>query len=445
MVPILKPTKRLLWLWTMVCAATAVLLLWPGLDNALLRYGVMVVAGFLLVLVLADALRSPNLGQINWQRQLPSQLIQGQPARITLTLQLGQSPYWRRSRQLVVVDRFPEFWSSESACQTVQTRPGMKMQISYDATPHQRGLAVFGAIEYWIPSFLGFWLQRHWFSGSQSIKVLPDFSRILGEQFIGLQKWLQWVGAKPMRHQGQGSTFHQLREYRDGDDIRHIDWKASDRLNRMVVRSYAQEQDHQVVFLLDCGRNMRALSAGFSHFDHALQAMLMLSYTALKQGDAVGLHTFAHDEPRHVAPRKNLMQLGHLVQGIYDVMPSSHAPDWGQVVDAVLHMQQRRSLVVVLTQLQASDETELTRQLKRLQNRHHVVLASLLPADQNHVLVQPVAHTQQADRYFAAWRQQQQLDKLIQVLSAQKLGVVYASTQALSSRLINRYLAWRIR
>lgn len=443
MLAALKPTKRLLWLWAVVCLLTALLTLWPLPATVPVGMVAATLAGSVFVLVMFDALRAPKPGKVTWQRQLPPQLIQGQPVRIELVFRMGIGRYWQKSRRLVVVDRFPEFWHSSQAECVLLTRPGQTARLTYTATPLQRGEASFDGIEYWIPSFMGLWQRRCCVLDRLSVKVLPDFSRILGEQFIGLQRWLQWIGVQPVRRSGLSSTFHQLREYRDGDDIRHIDWKASDRLDRMVVRSYAQEQDNRIVFLLDCGRNMRAISQDFSHFDHALQALLMLAYTALKQGDDVGLHTFAHASSRVVLPQKNLSQMGRLIQGIYDLLPSEYAPDWAQAVSEILQTHKRRSLVVVLTQLQAQDETELAGQLKRLQRHHTVILASLLPADQAHILRQEPTKSPDADNYFAAWNQQQQLAELVRRLSQQNLNVVYASPQQLSSRLINRYLQWR--
>ena len=88
---------------------------------------------------------------------------------------------------------------------------------------------------------------------------------------------------------------------------------TTSRMSRPIVRTYQDEQDQQLIFLLDCGRNMRLQMEGKSHFDHALQAMLLLSYTALKHGDAAGLLTFAHPVARFVPPHKGMEQLGRLV------------------------------------------------------------------------------------------------------------------------------------
>ena len=66
------------------------------------------------------------------------------------------------------------------------------------------------------------------------------------------------IGIKSYPQRGSGTDFKQLADYRPGDSIRDIDWKATLRHGRPIVREYQDERDQRVVFLLDCGRRMRA-------------------------------------------------------------------------------------------------------------------------------------------------------------------------------------------
>ena len=69
--------------------------------------------------------------------------------------------------------------------------------------------------------------------------------------------------------------FHQLREYRQGDPQRAIDWKATSRTQRLIAREYEEEKDQRVLLVIDCGRRMAAKDDDLSHFDHALNAGLL--------------------------------------------------------------------------------------------------------------------------------------------------------------------------
>ena len=329
---------------------------------------------------------------------------------------------------------------SDKLLLSLQTLPGRISRIRYRITPMQRGEAAFAGMEYWLASPWGLWLRRHRHEARAQVKVLPDFSRILGSELVGMQRWLNWVGVKKLPRLGQGQDFHQLRDYQDGDDIRHVDWKASSRMSKAIVRSYQQEQDQQVLFLLDCGRNMRLQMGELSHFDHSLQAMLLLSFTALKQGDAVGLLTYAHEAPRFVPPHKGVAQLGRLVQGVYDIEPSLQAGDLAAAVNVLLHKQKRRALVVVLTHLNHEDDDELTTQLLRLKHHHLVLVASLRPHAPDALMAAEIGNSDDAAAYWGAWQYRSQTERALQRLQAHNIGCLNTLPKQLSTELINRYL-----
>lgn len=129
---------------------------------------------------------------------------------------------------------------------------------------------------------------------------LPDFARLYGAELMAVDHWLNQIGVRGGQRRGLGLEFHQLREFRDGDTLRQIDWKATARKRTPIAREYQDERDQQILFLLDCGRRMRSQDGDLSHFDHALNASLLLAYVALRQGDAVGAMTFAGDDRRHL-------------------------------------------------------------------------------------------------------------------------------------------------
>src|SRR5690606_41328078 len=176
---------------------------------------------------------------------------------------------------------------------------------------------------------------------------------------------------------GLGLEFHQLREFRDGDTLRQIDWKATARKRTPIAREYQDERDQQIVVLLDCGRRMRSQDDELAHFDHALNACLLRSYVALRQGDAVGLATFAGEQDRYVAPLKGQAHISNLLNAVY-TLDSTHRPaDYAAAVNALLARQRRRALVVLVTNLRDEDDEELLGAVKRLGKQQRVLIASL--------------------------------------------------------------------
>src|SRR5690606_441085 len=122
------------------------------------------------------------------------------------------------------------------------------------------------------------------------VRVFPNFVPLTRFALFSAEQASRMVGAHLKRRRGEGTDFHQMREYRIGDSLRQIDWKATSRARRLVSREYQDEKNQQMLLMLDTGRRMMASDGGRSHFDQVLNAALVVSYLALRQGDGVGLH-----------------------------------------------------------------------------------------------------------------------------------------------------------
>ena len=124
------------------------------------------------------------------------------------------------------------------------------------------------------------------------MRVYPNFRASAHFALLAAENQSRTTGVKQRQRRGAGLEFAELREYAQGDMPRHIDWKATARRRKLTTRAFRDEQDQQLVLLLDCGRRLRAVDDGQAHFDHALNAALLLAWVALRQGDRVGLLTF---------------------------------------------------------------------------------------------------------------------------------------------------------
>jgi uncharacterized protein (DUF58 family) len=188
----------------------------------------------------------------------------------------------------------------------------------------------------------------------------------------------------------------QLSEYRAGDAVRHIDWRATLRLGKPIVREFQDERDQCVMLLVDCGRRMRAddrsAAIGTTHFDQVLNAVMLLSYVALKQGDAVGAMTFGTPagQERSFTPRKGAQALNALMGQLYDVQPTPTHSDYVAAAQMLLRRQHKRALIVVLTNFRDEDSRELGHALRLLRPRHLVLLASLRERIVGELIRQPL-------------------------------------------------------
>jgi uncharacterized protein (DUF58 family) len=247
------------------------------------------------------------------------------------------------------------------------------------------------------------------------------------------------MGVRRQVRRGQGLEFHQLREYRQGDSLRQIDWKNTARLRRPIAREYQDERDQEVVVLIDCSRRMLARDGELSHFDLTLNACLLLTYVALRQGDAVGLGTFGGAR-RWLKPTKGRDHLTRVLNTLYDLHPTTGAPDFTEAVHGLLRRQRKRALVVLLTNLRDEDNGDLGPAVQVLGRRHLVLVVNLLERALDAALERPVDGFEQALRAAAIHLYQADQRRALDRLTALGVERLDIAPEDLSVELVNRYL-----
>jgi len=240
--------------------------------------------------------------------------------------------------------------------------------------------------------------------------------------------------------QGEGSDFHQLREFRDGDSLRQIDWKATSRVQKLITREYQQERDQQIVFLLDCSMRMRHTGDNASHMDNALNALVLLAHVALRQGDSTGLMTFGGVE-RWIPPAKGPKAASRLVNGVFDIEATHEMPDYDSAVESLQHRLKKRALIILVTNLRNEDGHTALNALQRLSKKHVVLIADLRETDFEHALVASTTSINDAVQWFSSESYQQERRSRHQLARASGATLIDVMPEKLSASLITEYLA----
>lgn len=389
----------------------------------------------LVLLAVFDAWLAYRQAAPTFQRQLPQSLSLGRYTEVQLNI---SHPSQRR----VVVEYFdhlPDSFEFAQLPHQVTLQPGHINSTHYRIKPLQRGRFLLNNCALRMPSPLRLWTAQYLLQQPNPLRVYPDFSRLQSGELQATEQWLNQLGVQQQQRRGSGLEFHQLREFRADDSLRHIDWKATARKRTPIAREYQDERDQQVIFLLDCGRSMRSHDGALSHLDHALNACLLLAYTALRQGDAVGVHTFA-GEQRRIAPRKGRAHMSVLLNGLYDIQASQESADYSTTVKQFLVMQKRRALVIVISNLADEADSDLVRAMQQLKKHHRTLLVSLREEVLDQVRAETVDHYQQALLYcggvdYALAKQRNQ-----QRLLSQGIDVVDVRPSQLTGTLISQYL-----
>ncbi|HZE91146.1 MAG TPA: DUF58 domain-containing protein [Rhizobacter sp.] len=405
-------------------AALAAGLLWAGLD-------------------VWRSLRAWRRAPLTLERRLPQALALGAPQVLGLTLVNAGTTRWK----LAVFDALDPKLGFDGLPQSAVLPAGQRLELRYRVTALQRGLVHIKGAQLRLRTLGGSFEMLQTLGQPQRLHVYPNFAAVARYAWLAGDRRLAQIGIKTYPKRGMGTDFKQLSDYRTGDPIRHIDWKATLRHQRPIVREFQDERDQCVLFLLDCGRRMRAdegiASIDGSHFDQALNALMLLSYVALKEGDEVGAMTFGHaaGQQRRFAPRKGGATLNALMARLGDIEPSATHSDYLLAAQDVLRLQHKRALIIVLTNFRDEDAAELTPALKLLRRRHLVLVASLRERVLRELAEQPLVQPSDAiEAAGAHWFEQSRRDAFCQVTGHDALSVDVEPAQ-LAVALVNRYHA----
>jgi uncharacterized protein (DUF58 family) len=419
----------------------AALLVWALIGAlvvaAWLPMQAFVVSGIVLALIaLQDLLMLRASPTPDVQRDLPAVM----PVSVERALVLRLRHFGKRPLSVQVQDLHPGDWPVFGLPRQLQLPPGREVELSYRITPVERGQFNFEACVLRLRSPFALWWQLRHAGQPQSVRIYPNFAPLAKLALIGSEQASRVVGAHLKRRRGEGTEFQQLREYRTGDSLRQIDWKASQRARKLISRDYQDERNQQVMLLLDTGRRLLARDATLAHFDHVLNAALMVAYLALRQGDAVGLLA-SGGKSRYMAPGRGLGTIDTLLNTVFDLKAEAVATDYLDAAMQLSARQSRRSLVLLITNVRDEDIEDLVAAVRQLQRRHLVCVASLREDVLDHSLQQQVNGFDDAVRVAAMAQYVEQRTRAHQALRAQGTEVLDVNCGELPAALVQHYLA----
>lgn len=426
----MRPGRLLLWLlgaWVVVGIAVSV---WPLLQP--------VWWGSLVVLVLVSAWQWFRLSRVpapDVRRHVMGSLPLGVWRQVRLEL---HNP-GNRDLLVEVFDHHPSGVEQQGLPRTVMLAGGAALELTYRLRAVQRGDQAFGKVQLRFRPGRSLWVRTALAGREVIVRVYPNFAPVMRYALLAADDMAHSMGIRRRRRRGTGLEFHQLREYREGDLLRQVDWKATSRRRQLISREYQEERDQQVVFLLDCGRRMRSRDGDLSHFDHTLNALLLLTYVALRQGDSVGFLTFSGDE-RWLPPVKGPAGLTTVLNHVYGIRTSTRPSDYQEAATRLMTLLPRRALVVLTTNVREEDQHELQPALKLMHRRHLVLLASLRETVVEQVAAETVSDLRGALRFAAAHHYLADRADAHRDIDARGAMILDVAPRDLPAAMVNRYL-----
>jgi len=251
--------------WAAVWLGAAVL----SVPWVALRPAVPIAGLLLLAALIADALLARGEKEIGLERIAPED--GARDARLPIEI-VVRNPLTRAVR-LELRESLPrDLLESEPAWSKLRVEPGSVRRLRYAIRPRVRGQRVWGPLVAQVRSPLGLLRRRVMAGEGRAIRVRPETERFLRPEALDPRRVLAALGARPRRRRGDGLELDSLREYVIGDEPRRIDWRASARRGRPIVRTHRHEESRTLLLAVDASRLMGsrapAARAG-SHADSA--------------------------------------------------------------------------------------------------------------------------------------------------------------------------------
>ena len=157
------------------------------------------------------------------------------------------------------------------------------------------------------------------------------------------------AGLRSIRRLGEGRQFESLREWVPGDDVRHMDWKATARRRQFITRQFEEERRQQVLLVVDAGRLLTEDIAGESRMEHVVRAALWLAFAANYHDDNVGIMVFSDEVHHYVSPQRGRRGLKQVLEVLAVAEPRLVEPDYPAAFRYLAVRNRKRALTVFFT------------------------------------------------------------------------------------------------
>ncbi|RFU41514.1 DUF58 domain-containing protein [Actinomadura logoneensis] len=329
--------------------------------------------GLLLLGVVIDLCLAGNVRKLRFHREGDTRVRLGETAKAALIV---ENTGGRRVKAIL-----RDAWQPSAGVSPRRTRinipAGERRRIDQTFTPTRRGDRKAVTVVVRSVGPLGLAARQLSRSAPRTLRVLPAFPsrRHLPSRLARLR---ELTGLQATMIRGQGTEFDSLREYVVGDDVRSIDWRATARRGDVVVRTWRPERDRRLYLVLDTGRTSAGRLGDIPRLDCSMDAALLLAALASRAGDRVDLLAYDRTVRARCENASRTGLLSEMVEAMAPLEPALVESDAAGMVSAVMSRVRRRSLIVLLTELNpAAFEEGLLPLLPGLTARHLVLIAAV--------------------------------------------------------------------
>lgn len=399
--------------------------------------GIGVIYVILLTLYTAfDALMLPRRQSIHIKRTTPDRISLHVPAHIVFEVRNLS----RRQVKIQMAEDAPATMDVRPAiCQTI-LYPGQTKTFGYRLVAHQRGQFKLSDVYVRVLPAMGL-LYRHFkIAIPEELRVFPNLVNLSKYELLARRGLNYDQGLARLRRIGQGSEFESLRSYVKGDEMSRIDWKATAKRTRLIVKNYEPERQQSVLVAIDVGRATAGQFGGLSRVDYLVNATLMLAYVALRQKDWFSMVAFSDGIESYLPPVHGLKNIDRVVRSLYELQPRLVESDYGAACRFLGLKHRKRSLVCMMTDVVDRDASDVIIAYMARFARYHLPLAvTLSNPEVQQVAEEPLARCKDLHSKAAALDVLAAREEALILMRRKGISVLDVPPDRLTPELINRY------
>ena len=397
----------------------------------------------LVVLFIVDSMLLFNQKDaIYSQRILPEKLSNGDENSVKIDIK-NNYPF---RVDLKIIDEIPFQFQKRDFLIKKTILPQGSSFFEYILIPKERGEYVFGGLNIYAKSSIGFVSRKFVFQKEASLPSYPSFVHLRKYELMALQNEFLLGGIKKIRKLGHTMEFEQIRNYVQGDDIRSINWKATSKANKLMVNQYQDEKSQRIYMLIDKGRTMQMPFKGLSLLDYSINAVMALSHIILKKSDRAGMMTFSQRTENKVQAEQKSGQLKKISEALYNIKTNFYESDFSRLYQDVKTTISQRSLVLLFTNFETLDA--VNRQMKYLRGiarNHLLVVIFFKNSELNDLINKKPENIQEVYDEIIAEKLEFEKKLIIQELRKYGIFTIYTLPENLNIEVINKYLEIKAR
>lgn len=403
----------------------------------------LVILGVISILFIIDIVSVYRIGDgLLAYRECPDRMSNGDMNPLAIVVK-NEYPF---TASIKIVEEVPFQFQKRDLIFNTSLKPREVKTFRYDLRPTQRGVYLFGNINIFVSGVFGLINRRYIFMQERNVAVYPSFLEMHKYELLAASHRLTDYGVKKIRRVGNATEFDHIKHYVVGDDPRTINYKASSRVNQLMVNTYQEEKSQPVYCLIDKGRTMKMPFNEMTLLDYAINSTLMVASTALNKGDKVGLITFSKGIDEILPADKQARQRNKILEALYAQRTDFKETDYERLYVTVRRKLTQRSLIILFTNFETV--SGMRRQLKymsRLAKDHLVLVSFFLNSEFNEILETEPNDIEDTFRKGMAEKMSNDKFLIIKELNRHGIYTILSKPEDLTINSINKYLEFKAR